>query len=196
MQWSIWSARPSYPGGVPRPVPPFSQSDPATSTLETLQLHHVRETNWQEHLSTLSFSQTSVVVSVLDIVHVGSRFSLCFKALVGDGRGGLGTWLVKAELHFFSTCHHHTHTHTCTRTHAHAHTCTHTHTHTCTHTRTPPHTHTHTHAHTPPHTHTRTHTSTHTHTHTHTHSFTTTRKPSLDQASPQLSLSEAALQLD
>ena len=45
MQWSIWSARPSYPAGVPRPVPPFSQSDPATSTLETLQLHHVRETD-------------------------------------------------------------------------------------------------------------------------------------------------------
>lgn len=43
MQWSIWSVRPSYPGGMPRPVPPFSQSDPATSTLETLQLHHVRE---------------------------------------------------------------------------------------------------------------------------------------------------------
>ena len=42
IQWSIWSVRPSYPGGVPRPVPPFSQSDPATSTLETLQLHHVR----------------------------------------------------------------------------------------------------------------------------------------------------------
>lgn len=43
MQWSIWSVRPSYPGGVARPTPPVSRSDLTNSTLDTLQLHHLHD---------------------------------------------------------------------------------------------------------------------------------------------------------
>ena len=82
MQWSIWSARPSYPGGMPRPVPPFSQSNPATSTLETLQLHHVRERQIckaSEACQVLS----ALVVLVCSVLGFMSRLSLW----EGRGRG-------------------------------------------------------------------------------------------------------------
>ena len=85
MQWSIWSARPSYPGGVPRPVPPFSQSDPATSTLETLQLHHVRERQiseysqlWPDFCSCVSMFSLRLHVQALSLGREGDKVWLCF----------------------------------------------------------------------------------------------------------------------